>query len=129
MRGILGLLSLLVAVGIGLYLYSAQMHTSATPGGAAATPVATVNATGVKSDLLSIASAERGYFASQGKYASLDELIAGNYITIQKARPPYTYDIEATDSGFRVTATRGGGDASVGPARISIDETMQISSE
>jgi hypothetical protein len=128
MRGILGLLSLVVAVGIGLYIYSAQMHTSSAPG-AAATPVATVNLTGIKSDLLSIASAERGYFASQGKYASLDELVAGNYITVQKSRPPYTYEIEATDNGFRVTATRGGNDASVGPAHISIDETMQISSE
>ena len=72
-----------------------------------------------------IANAERGYFATQQKYASLDELISGNYITIERQRPPYTYDVEITPSGFHATATR---DTAGGPVQLWIDETMQIKS-
>jgi hypothetical protein len=42
----------------------------------------------------------------KGKYASLDELISGNYITIKGERPPYIYDVETTSGSFRATATR-----------------------
>ena len=77
----------------------------------------------MKNDLISIANAERGCIASQGKSASLDELISGNYITIQRTRPPYVYDIEATSSGFRVTATR---DTPGAHAQFWIDESMEI---
>jgi hypothetical protein len=80
---------------------------------------------GVKNDLISIANAERGYYATEQKYASLDELISGKYITIEKQRPPYTYEAETTSSGFRVTATR---DGAGGPAQFWIDETMQVQS-
>jgi hypothetical protein len=55
---------------------------------------------------IGIANAERGFMASQGKYASLNELISGNYITISGERPPYFYDVETTPNSFRATATR-----------------------
>jgi hypothetical protein len=81
------------------------------------------NITGVKSDLISIANAERVYQASQGKYATLDELIAGNYVTIRGERPPYTYRVEASESGFRAVATRS---TKGSPSQVSISETMEI---
>jgi len=88
-------------------------------------PAGTANVVGVKNDLISIANAERGYYATEQKYASLDELISARYITIERQRPPYTYDVETTSSGFRVTATR---DGAGGPAQFWIDETMQVQS-
>ena len=80
-------------------------------------------------DLMSIAQAEKGYFASEGKYASLDELISAKSLTIQRERSPYTYDIETGSTGFRVIATRHGEDASGAPAQISVNENMEFQTE
>jgi len=117
-----GFIGTIIVVAVGMYVYSVQVRGVAAPV-ENASPAGIANITGVKNDLISIANAERGYMASQGKTASLDELISGNYITIEKDRPPYTYDIEATSTGFQVTATRSAPGA---PARVWIDETMQI---
>src|SRR3984893_2617980 len=127
MRGILGLLSIVLAMGIGMYIYSKQAQSSSALAGAN-NPKAAINITGVKSDLISIASAERRYFATEGKYASLDELISTNYITVTRQRPPYTYDIQTSGGGFHVVATRSGDDTSGTPAQLSVDETMEFQS-
>lgn len=117
-----GFLGTVIVMAIGMYIYSAQLKNVSAPGGGTSSPGA-ANIVGVKNDLVTIANAERGYFATQQKYASLDELVSGNYISIQRQRPPYTYDVETTTSGFRVTATR---DTAGGPAQFWIDETMQV---
>ncbi|MGH9504198.1 MAG: hypothetical protein ACRD20_15215 [Terriglobales bacterium] len=119
-----GFISTIIVMAAGMYIYSLQLKNVSAPGGGSS-PTGVANIAGVKNDLISIANAERGYFATQQKYASLDELAEGNYITIQKQRPPYTYDVETTSSGFRVTATR---DSAGGPAQFWIDETMQVQS-
>jgi hypothetical protein len=118
----LGFLGTIITMAIGLYIYSVQVRTlSPSTGNGNPEEVATI--AGVKNDLISIASAERGYLASQGRYASLDELIGGNYITIKGERPPYIYDVETTASSFRVTATRTTKGA---PAQLWITDTMQV---
>jgi hypothetical protein len=124
MGRVFGFLSLVIVMAAGMYIYSLQIKNVSAPGTGGA-PAATANIIGVRNDLISIANAERAYFASQQKYASLDELVSGNYITIERQRPPYTYDAESTSSGFRVTATR---DSAGAPAQIWIDESMQIQS-
>ena len=117
-----GFLGTLIVLGVGMYLYSSQLK--GTPGTSGAESSAeTANLIGVKNDLISIARAERGYFGTEGKYASLDELISGNYLTIQRQRAPYSYDVQTTSSGFRATATRSGAGA---PAQLSIDDTMEV---
>jgi len=120
----LGFLGIVIVMAVGMYLYSIQLKEASAPGGAS-TPTGTANIMGVKNDLISIANAERGYFAAEQKYASLDELISEKYITIERQRPPYTYDVETTSGGFRVTATRDGAGS---PAQLWIDETMQVQS-
>ena len=107
---------ILVVLAVGIYIYSVQLKNASAPGGGSGTPTGTANILGVKNDLISIANAERGYFATQQKYASLDELVSGKYITIERQRPPYTYDVETTASGFKVTATR---DSAGSPAQLS----------
>ena len=117
-----GFISVLVVVAVGLYLYSTQLR-SATAIGGGTNPTGATNIVGVKGDLLGIANAERQYFASEAKYGSLDDLTSGHYLTVSGSRPPYTYDVETTASGFQVTATRSDGGT---PAKLSIDETMQV---
>src|ERR1700733_10839958 len=125
MGRIFGFLSVVIVMGIGMYLYSKQMQSSSAAAGANS-PQAAINITGVKSDLISIASAERRYFASEGKYASLDELISTNYITVTRQRPPYTYQVQTSSSGFRVIATRSGDNTPGTPAQLSVDENMEF---
>jgi len=80
----------------------------------------------VKSDLISIASAERRYYATEGKYASLLELISTNSVSVARQRPPYSYTVDINPSGFRVVATRAGDSASGTPAQLSVDENMEF---
>src|SRR5579872_6367842 len=70
MGRILGFVGLLIAMGIGFYLYTKSAQ-SAVPGGEGS-PKATIDINGVKQDLLSIAKAEQGRMASDGKYLPLD---------------------------------------------------------
>jgi hypothetical protein len=122
MGRVLGFMGTIITMAIGMYIYSLQVKTL-TPGAGNGAPEEVATITGVKNDLIGIANAERGYLASQGKYASLDELISGNYLTFKSERPPYTYDVEASTSSFKATATRTTQGA---PAQLWITETMQV---
>jgi hypothetical protein len=122
MKGAFGILATVISMAIGMYIYSLQVKTL-TPVAGPSNAGEVANITGVKNDLIGIANAERGYLASQGKYASLDELISGNYISIKGERPPYIYDIETNSGSFRATATRTTKGA---PAQLWITEAMQV---
>jgi hypothetical protein len=119
---VFGFVGTIVTMAIGMYIYSLQIKTL-NPGAGSGTGEEVATVTGVKNDLISIANAERGFLASQGKYASMGELIAGNYITIKTERPPYVYDVETSAEGFRATATRTTKGA---PAQLWITEGMQV---
>jgi hypothetical protein len=122
MGRVFGFVGAIVTIAIGMYIYSLQVKTL-IPGAGSGNPEGVTTITGVKNDLIGIANAERGYLAAQGKYASLDELISGNYISIRGERPPYIYDVETTSSSFRATATRTTKGA---PAQLWITETMEV---
>jgi len=120
-----GFLSVVIVMAVGMYVYSRQAQSSSAAAGANS-PKAAINITGVRSDLISIATSERRYFATEGKYASLDELVEGHYITVLRQRPPYTYEVQTSASGFRVVATRSGDSASGTAAQLSVDENMEF---
>ena len=120
-----GFISVVITLAVGMYIYSKQAQSSSAAAGAN-NPKAAINITGVRSDLMIIAQAERGYFASEGKYASLDELISTHSLTVARQRPPYTYEVQTGGTGFRVIATRSGDDASGTPAQIAVDENMEF---
>ncbi len=122
-----GFLSVVVVLAVGMYVYSRQAQSSSAVAGAN-NPKAAVNLTGVKSDLIGIASAERRYFATEGKYASLDELISSNYVSMARQRPPYTYEVETRPDGFRVVATHSGDGTPGMPAQFSVNENMEFQS-
>ena len=119
-----GFIALIIVVGIGGYVYLGQMQTL-TPKGS--TPTAVVEVTGVRNDLIAIANAERRFFATAGKYATLEELRANSDITVAN-RPNYTYSAEIGDTTFKIIATYSGEDPHA-PKRISMDESMDMKSE
>ena len=116
-----GFVMLIVVVGIGGYLYTRQADTI-TPGGMA--PTTAVDVTGVRNDLLAIANAERRYWVSNSKYASLDELRTNGDIHIP-VRPNYEYSGEGSENAFKITAAYTGSDPKA-PRRITVDQSMAI---
>src|SRR5438309_5559537 len=125
MSRLFGFLSVVIVMAAGLYIYSRQVQSTSAAMGTN-NPKAAINITGVRTDLMTIAQAERGYFALEGKYASLDELISSRSLSVAHQRPPYSYEIETGSNGFRVIATRNGDDNSGTPAQLSVDENMQF---
>jgi hypothetical protein len=122
MGRVFGFVGTIATMAIAMYIYSLQVKTL-TPSGGSGNPEEVATIIGVKNDLIGIANAERGYLATQGRYASLGELSSGNYISIKGERPPYIYDVETTSGSFRATATRTTKGA---PAQLWITETMQV---
>ena|ERR1022692_4084314 len=121
----LGFLGTIITLAIGMYLYSLQVKTlqPLPAGNSASQNNEQPTITGVKSDLIAIANAERGYMASEGRYASLEELTSGNYLSIQGQRLPYIYNVETVPGSFHVTATRT---TKGSPAQLWITDDMQV---
>lgn len=85
--------------------------------------------TGVRTDLLQIGQAERGFVAQNGRCATLDELVSSNSLTMSRSgRDGYSYSVECSGSSFSVTATHtpAPGGSQVRFPTLSIDETMQV---
>ncbi|HKW19083.1 MAG TPA: hypothetical protein VJO35_16375 [Terriglobales bacterium] len=122
MGRIFGFLGLLIVAAIIFYLTTKQAQTVSGVGGGGTVQSAEVM-TGVRGDLIGIANAERQYNVSEGKYGSIDDLVSAHYISVS-SRPPYSYNVQTTSSGFRVMATRSG--TVGGPSQIWVDENMEI---
>ncbi len=120
----LGLIGVLIAAAIGFYLYTQQAKTASQ---GTENPRQTIDIAGVKNDLIAIANGERRYYATEARYASLDELRTHGDISLPtNGRGPFTYSAEVSESGFRIVATYSGPPGPDAPQNLSIDETMQI---
>ena len=126
MRSVMGLLGLVVAVAIGLFVYRTQFTGTSDVTMGTGNPRAAADITGVKNDLLAIAQAERAYQALNGRYAPLEELRSSGNLLIDPARgrQGYTYSAEISDTRFRITAAYSG--PATNMPTLSVDETMQI---
>jgi hypothetical protein len=125
MRGLAGVL-VAAALLFGIYhFYLKKMPT--TDEGTA--PTQAISLTGVRSDLLQIAQAERGYIATNGHCASLDELLSSNSLSMSRSeRDGYSYSLECTGGNFTATARHAPAPAG-SPIRypnLAIDAAMQV---
>jgi hypothetical protein len=125
MRGFAGLAGLLITMVLGLLVYKFYF----TSGQAALNPAAptqTVDMIGAKSDLLSMAQAERIYRAEHSSYGSLDDLVSSGALAYKReGRHGYTYDSESSTDSFRITA-RCTDPPLPGCMGLAIDQNMQI---
>lgn len=129
MGRVLGFVGLLIVMGVGMYIYKQQIVSTSAPGGTTSNPRMTIDVTGVKNDLVAIANGERRHFASEGKYVDISDLISNGDISMQTpSRGPFSYSSSVSDTGFTITATYSGDDPGT-PKNLSIDQTMQISSQ
>jgi hypothetical protein len=123
------IVSLLAVAAIVLLSYKLYLSKAVTGAGANASPTQTIDVTGVKMDLLSVAQAERVYQAEHSSYATMDELVSSGALSMRKEnRDGYTYDVETTGDGFRVTAHCPSAKFP-GCSNYSVDQTMQVEVE
>lgn len=127
MKAIGGMVALVLALGIGLFIYKAEFTQGPTGG---APPAQTIDVVGVKNELLSLAQAERVYMATNGSYADLDQLQKDGSTTVADgARRGYSFAATVDDGRhFKITATPSD-PAKQGWPTLAIDDTMQISQQ
>ena len=92
-------------------------------------PTQAISLTGVRTDLLQIADAERGYIASNGHCASLDELISSNSISMKRTeRDGYNYAVECSGGDFTATARHlpAPPGSPIRYPNLAIDSTMNV---
>jgi hypothetical protein len=132
MKGMMGLIGLLVtaAVGMGIYMYT--LKQAAPEQGMVVTQ--NISVAGVKNDLVSIAQAERMYFTQNGAYTDLSTLASSGTMNITRtSRDGYTYSVDSSGANFTVTATYTAppvdNPAHVTPPHFptyTIDQTMEV---
>jgi hypothetical protein len=122
------LVAILVATGLlfGVYHYYFKKMPSTDEGTA---PTQAISLTGVRTDLLQIAQAERAYIALNGQCAQLELLTSSNSLAMSRPeRDGYSYSIECSGGDFSVTARHAPAPAG-SPIRyptLAIDQSMQV---
>jgi hypothetical protein len=127
MKKAAGLLGLVIALGIGYFIFKSQFTQGPTGG---APPQQIIDVTGVRNDLIAIAQAERLYLASHGTYASVEQLQQDGAITFSGTnRRGYNYTAEVSGGEhFRIVAAPAD-PAKAGWPTLVIDDTMQITQQ
>jgi hypothetical protein len=103
MKMIAGLVGLVVTMGLGMYIYSTYLKEATPAGGVVATQ--SISTVRVEMDLSTIAGAERSYYAQNGSYGNMDQLVSGGELSAPvNGRDGYTYSMDAAGTTFTVTA-------------------------
>jgi hypothetical protein len=123
MRSIIGLLSLVLVLVIGYFIYSNQYDGEKK----ALAPKKQIDLIGVRMDLTEISRAEKLYAALNGSYATLEELQREESIPFQGTENRgYSYEINLEGAErYRITATPIDPEKSDWPT-LSIDQTGQV---
>jgi hypothetical protein len=125
MRVLVSLLVVAAVVGC-IYFFTLNKMPTTDPGTA---PTQAISLTGVRSDLLQIAQAERSNIALNAKCVALEELISTNSLTMTRPeREGYTYSLVCSGVEFTVTAHHAPAppDSPVRYPILSIDQNMTV---
>ena len=117
-----------VAVLFGIFYFTTKKMPVTDSGTA---PTQAISLTGVRSDLLKIAQAERSNMALNGHCAEMSELISNGSVTMSRPeRDGYTYEVRCNGDGGEFAVTARHAPAPEGsPIRypiLAIDQNMQI---
>jgi Tfp pilus assembly protein PilE len=117
----LGLISVVIVLGVGFYVY--QQRATQLVGGSS--PQEQIDVTAIRQRLLTIAQTERQYHASNGKYATLEELAGENLLPGGTEQRGYSYSASIRADGFTITATPTNPAKSSWPT-LDVTETMAV---
>jgi len=117
---IFGLIGVVIVLCVGFFLY--QRSVADIPEGS---PEQQIDTVAIRQRLLAIAQTERQYQASNGKYATLEQLASDNLLPGGTEQRGYTFTASVTSTGFTITATPTADDKEDWPT-LEITETMQV---
>ena len=115
-----GLIAVVIVLGAGLVMY--QRSIEQLPGDS---PQEQIDTAAIRQRLLTIAQTERQYQASNGKYATLEQLETDNLLPGGTEQRGYTFSAEIRANGFTITATPTAEDKADWPT-LSINESMNV---
>jgi len=127
MKAAASILGLVIVLAIIWMMIRTQFTRGPTGG---APPKQVIDVVGVKTDLIAIAQAERLYLASNGSYASIDQLQQDGALSFSGAnRRGYNYTADVNDGQhFKITAAPSD-PAKIGWPTLSIDENMEVTEQ
>ena len=117
---IFGILGVVIVLCVGFFLY--QRSIEDLPEGS---PQEQIDTTAIRQRLLTIAQTERQYQATNGKYATLEQLAGDNLLPGGTEQRGYTFTASVSSTGFTITATPTADDKEDWPT-LEITETMQV---
>ena len=117
---IFGLIGVVIVLCVGFFLY--QRSVADIPEGS---PEQQIDTVAIRQRLLTIAQTERQYQASNGNYATLEQLASDNLLPGGTEQRGYTFTASVTSTGFTITATPTADDKEDWPT-LEITETMQV---
>jgi hypothetical protein len=120
---IFGILGVVIVLCVGFFVY--QRSVEELPEGS---PMQQIDTTAIRQRLLTIAQTERQYQASNGKYATLEELASENLLPGGTEQRGYTFTASIRSNGFTITATPTADDKADWPT-LEVTEAMQVTEQ
>jgi hypothetical protein len=117
---VFGFIGVIVVLCAGFFIY--QRSASDIPEGS---PDQQIDTTAIRQRLLTIGQTERQYQATNGKYATLEQLADENLLPGGTEQRGYTFTASVTSTGFTITATPTDDDKADWPT-LEITEAMQV---
>lgn len=118
---IFGILGVVIVLGVGFFVYQRSIADVSEDG----SPQELIDTTAIRQRLLTIAQTERQYQASNGKYATLEQLADDNLLPGGTEQRGYTFTASVTSTGFTITATPTAADKADWPT-LEVTESMQV---
>ncbi len=124
---IFAILGVVLALGVGIYLY--ERSAASLPAGAGESPTAQIDTIAIRQRLLTIAQTERQYQASNGTYATLEQLSQDSLLPGGTEQRGYRFTAVVNgSSGFTITATPVDANKAGWPTLV-VTETMQVTEQ
>ena len=122
----LAVILIAAAVAYGAFHFYFQKMPTTDEGTA---PTQAITLTGVRADLLQIATAERAFIAINSRCAPLGELASSSDLPVPRAgRDGYTYSVECSGEPFSVSARHEPAPpgSSIRYPNLAVDDNMQV---
>ena len=115
-----GFLGVVVVLCAGFFIY--QRAATDIPAGS---PQQQIDTVAIRQRLLTIAQTERQYQATNGKYATLEQLDANDLLPGGTEQRGYTYTAAVSATGFTITATPTAAEKAGWPT-LEVTDSMQV---
>ena len=118
---VFGILGVVIVLCAGFFFYQRSIAEVSEEG----SPQEQIDTTAIRQRLLTIGQTERQYQATNGKYATLEQLASDNLLPGGTEQRGYTFTASITATGFTITASPTAEDKVDWPT-LEVTESMQV---